>query len=111
MLDNASRYAADAPVTVRARAAPHQVLLRIGDRGPGIAREDLERVFEAFHSPGDGSGTGLGLGGEVRIPAGASAWAKVAQDVGFASPDEDIAAPAQPIAAAVTNEPQPGGKE
>jgi two-component system sensor histidine kinase KdpD len=61
VLDNASRYAADEPVTVRARAAPHQVLLRIGDRGPGIAREDLERVFEAFHSPGDGSGTGLGL--------------------------------------------------
>lgn len=50
-------------------------------------------------------------GGEVRIPAGASAWAKVAEDIGFASPDEAIAAPSQPIAAAVTNEPQPGGKE
>jgi two-component system sensor histidine kinase KdpD len=61
VLDNASRYAGTEPVTVRARAAPNQVLLRIGDHGPGIAREDLERVFEAFHSLGDGSGTGLGL--------------------------------------------------
>jgi two-component system sensor histidine kinase KdpD len=61
VLDNATRYSGDEPVTVRARAAPNQLLLRIGDRGPGIAREELERVFEPFHSPGDGSGTGLGL--------------------------------------------------
>ena len=27
----------------------------------GRPREDLERIFEAFHSLGDGSGTGLGL--------------------------------------------------
>ncbi len=46
---------------MRARAAPNQLLLRIGDRGPGIAREELERIFEPFHSPGDGSGDRLGL--------------------------------------------------
>ena len=61
VLDNAARYSAGEPVTVRVRAAPNQLLLRIGDRGPGIAREELERIFEPFHSPGDGSGTGLGL--------------------------------------------------
>jgi two-component system sensor histidine kinase KdpD len=61
VLDNAARYAANEAVTVRARAAPKQVLLRIGDRGPGIAREELERVFEPFHLGDEGTGTGLGL--------------------------------------------------
>jgi two-component system sensor histidine kinase KdpD len=61
VLENAGRYSAGEPVTVRARAAPNQLLLRVGDRGPGVAREDLERIFEPFHSPGEGSGTGLGL--------------------------------------------------
>ncbi len=61
VLENAARYSAGAPVTVRARAAPNQLLLRVGDRGPGIPREDLDRIFEPFHSPGEGSGTGLGL--------------------------------------------------
>jgi two-component system, OmpR family, sensor histidine kinase KdpD len=61
VLDNAGRYARDAPVTIRARSAPKQVLVRIGDRGPGIAREELERVFEPFHISEEGAGTGLGL--------------------------------------------------
>ena len=61
VLDNAARYSAAEPVSVRARAAPNQLLLRVIDHGPGVAREDLERIFEAFHSLGDGSGTGLGL--------------------------------------------------
>ena len=61
VLDNAGRYAGSDPVTVRARAAGGRLLLRIGDRGPGIAREELERIFEPFHSPGEGGGTGLGL--------------------------------------------------
>ncbi|MDP9227513.1 MAG: ATP-binding protein, partial [Actinomycetota bacterium] len=61
VLDNAGRYAGGEPVTVRARNSGRQLLLRIGDRGPGIAREELERIFEPFHSAGEHSGTGLGL--------------------------------------------------
>jgi two-component system sensor histidine kinase KdpD len=61
VLDNAGRYAGGEPVTVRARNSGPQLLLRIGDRGPGIAREELERIFEPFHSAGEHSGTGLGL--------------------------------------------------
>ena len=61
VLDNARRYAAGEAVTVRARSAGRQLLLRIGDRGPGVAREKLERIFEPFHSAGEHSGTGLGL--------------------------------------------------
>jgi two-component system, OmpR family, sensor histidine kinase KdpD len=61
VLDNARRYAAGEPVTVRARNSGRQLLLRIGDRGPGVAREKLERIFEPFQSAGEHSGTGLGL--------------------------------------------------
>jgi two-component system, OmpR family, sensor histidine kinase KdpD len=61
VLDNASRYAGGEPVSIRARGTGRQVLLRIGDRGPGIAREKLERVFEPFHGVGEHSGSGLGL--------------------------------------------------
>ena len=61
VLDNAARYAGDEPVSVRARGTEKQLLLRIGDRGPGIAREKLERVFEPFHGSGEHAGSGLGL--------------------------------------------------
>ena len=48
-------------MTVRARNSGRRLMLRIGDRGPGVAREELERIFEPFHSAGEHSGTGLGL--------------------------------------------------
>ncbi len=61
VLDNASRYAGSDPVTIRARGTEKQLLLRVGDRGPGIAREKLERIFEPFHGTGEHAGSGLGL--------------------------------------------------
>jgi two-component system, OmpR family, sensor histidine kinase KdpD len=61
VLDNASRYAGANPVSIRARGTEKQLLLRIGDHGPGIAREKLERIFEPFHGSGEHSGSGLGL--------------------------------------------------
>jgi two-component system, OmpR family, sensor histidine kinase KdpD len=61
VLENAARYAGGEPVSVRVRQAPQGILVRVGDRGPGIAREQLERVFEPFESSGDRAGTGLGL--------------------------------------------------
>ena len=63
VLENAARFAGEEPVAIRARATDRQILIRISDRGPGIAREDLERVFEPFHriSGEDGPGSGLGL--------------------------------------------------
>ena len=63
VLENAARFAGDEPVAVRARATDNQILVRISDHGPGIARPDLERVFEPFHqiSDEDGAGSGLGL--------------------------------------------------
>jgi two-component system sensor histidine kinase KdpD len=61
VLENAANHAAGAPVTVRAHASGPRILIRITDRGPGVAREELERIFEPFHGVGEHAGTGLGL--------------------------------------------------
>ena len=65
VLDNSTRFAGDDPVAVRAHAVGGWLVLRISDRGPGIAREELERIFEPFHrareQPPRGSGLGLAI--------------------------------------------------
>jgi hypothetical protein len=69
LLENAMKYSpADTPVHLRSCAEPGWARIEIVDRGPGIAPEHLERVFERFYradsarTPGvDPGGTGLGL--------------------------------------------------
>jgi two-component system sensor histidine kinase KdpD len=62
VLDNAVRYAGQEPVTVSADLIGNQIAIRIADRGPGIPRAELDRIFEPFHTGDqDSRGTGLGL--------------------------------------------------
>jgi two-component system sensor histidine kinase KdpD len=66
LLENAARYGGEHPIAVRARAVGHRLLIRVVDRGRGIERRELERVFEPFYRApevrGDGHvGSGLGL--------------------------------------------------
>jgi two-component system sensor histidine kinase KdpD len=65
LLDNARKYAGDAPVTVYARSDGGDVTISVSDQGKGIPEADLERIFEKFYrrAKGDGrqAGTGLGL--------------------------------------------------
>ena len=63
LVANAARHGRDPWVEVEARA--DEVLMRVGDNGPGIPPEDLPRVTEPFFR-GDrtrtaGGGSGLGL--------------------------------------------------
>jgi PAS domain S-box-containing protein len=65
LIDNAIKYSSsELPIEVGLETAAREVRLTVADRGPGIAPEDGERVFEKFyrapaatHQPG----TGLGL--------------------------------------------------
>jgi signal transduction histidine kinase len=84
LLDNALRHTprgGSVEVTVSSSAGLVRIAVR--DSGPGLAPEDLERVFERFYSSAGEQGTGLGLpiaraiarahGGELRAssPGGA----------------------------------------
>ncbi|MCW3005395.1 MAG: hypothetical protein JWP17_21, partial [Solirubrobacterales bacterium] len=62
LLENAIRHGGDQPISVRARALHNRVVVRIVDRGPGIARAEQERIFEAFHRAEGAVPEGAGLG-------------------------------------------------
>jgi two-component system sensor histidine kinase KdpD len=69
LLENAGRYGAGEPVSVRVRASAGRVLISVTDRGPGIDPAEQERIFEPFYQarpPSDAAssarvGSGLGL--------------------------------------------------
>jgi two-component system sensor histidine kinase PilS (NtrC family) len=63
LCDNVIRHAGgEAPIEIRyGRLSPgSRPYLEVADRGPGVAAENVERIFEPFFSSGHG-GTGLGL--------------------------------------------------
>ena len=79
LVENALRYGAGRPVSVRARVSGGRILMRVVDQGPGIPLAEQERIFAPFYrAPGAaGHGSGLGLaivrglleanGGHVRV--------------------------------------------
>jgi len=65
LLENAIRYTpAASPIDISVVAREEEVTVEIADRGPGVAEDQEEQVFEKFHRgglvTGDG-GVGLGL--------------------------------------------------
>jgi PAS domain S-box-containing protein len=67
LLSNAVKYSPDgSPVEIRARLDDGFVLTTVGDRGPGVAPADRERIFDKLTRTGDHltrpqQGIGLGL--------------------------------------------------
>jgi two-component system phosphate regulon sensor histidine kinase PhoR len=67
LLDNAFKYSpAGSTVRLAARAAEGELLIEVGDEGPGIPAGHLERIFERFYRVDrarsrETGGTGLGL--------------------------------------------------
>ncbi len=67
VMRNCHRHAgADCKVSVSAATAGGVVTLAIGDNGPGVATEELAKLFEPFYRPDksrtrDTGGTGLGM--------------------------------------------------
>jgi len=65
ILDNAIKYSPEAaPIEIDARVNAGQLEIRVLDRGKGIPKQELERVFDKFFRvaiPGAPKGAGLGL--------------------------------------------------
>ncbi len=66
LLENAKRYGGQDPgIVLSLEDGPQGVLIRISDQGPGVPRDQCERIFEPFYRmPGHAEhagGVGLGL--------------------------------------------------
>ena len=54
----------NSPLEILASLDTDHLVLEVLDRGPGVAQQDLERMFDKFYRlpvPESASGTGLGL--------------------------------------------------
>jgi two-component system, OmpR family, sensor histidine kinase MprB len=89
LLDNAAKWSPPGG-TVRVQMRPidqWSVLLEVADAGPGIAEQDLPRVFDRFYrAPGartmSGSGLGLSIVRQVAVRHGGAVWAGRAPEGG-----------------------------
>ncbi len=66
LLDNAAKYGEGSPIRIAVETANESISVKVADGGPGIAEDDLKRIFERFYrSRRDnvirGSGIGLSL--------------------------------------------------
>ena len=65
LLENAAKYTpTGTPIDIRARVSDEGLKVTFGDRGPGVAPADRQRIFEKFcrlKTTGVRGGAGLGL--------------------------------------------------
>ncbi len=64
LVTNAIRYAPHCPLFVKLSSSDGRAILEVCDQGPGIAPEDLDKIFNRYarsRSFGERSGLGLGL--------------------------------------------------
>jgi signal transduction histidine kinase len=72
LIDNAVRMGAST-LWLSVDCDGKEVIVQVGDDGPGVAKEDRERIFDPFftHRPhGDGTGLGLFLSRQMVEEAG-----------------------------------------
>jgi two-component system sensor histidine kinase KdpD len=63
LIENALKFSPPrVPVHVRITATRKEAIVRVVDQGPGLAPEELERVFEPFYRRDGDSRSGAGLG-------------------------------------------------
>jgi PAS domain S-box-containing protein len=83
LVSNALRYCDEGSVRVRTKRLEGKILVEVEDTGPGIAKESLNHIFDAFVQLSTGSqrrtgGTGLGLAISKKIVElhGGRIWAE-----------------------------------
>jgi two-component system sensor histidine kinase KdpD len=80
LVENALKFASpEAPIGIQVRAEAGELLIQVRDRGPGVAPEDLERIFEPFEQgdgPAAGSGLGLAIASGFAQANGGRVWAE-----------------------------------
>jgi K+-sensing histidine kinase KdpD len=78
LLENALKFSSPTdPVEVSTVAEPGRIVVRVRDRGPGIAEADRERIFDAFErgeSVARGSGLGLAIARGFAEANGGRVW-------------------------------------
>ncbi len=64
LLENAAKYTPEgSPIEISGRHERSEIVLEVGDRGPGIPEALIDKVFEKFYRlPREGGGAGAGLG-------------------------------------------------
>jgi two-component system sensor histidine kinase PilS (NtrC family) len=78
LVENALRHGgsddAGEPIEIRCGRMPgsSRPYLEVADRGPGVAPENVDRIFEPFYSGGRGTGLGLFLARELALANGAT---------------------------------------
>jgi K+-sensing histidine kinase KdpD len=89
LLENALKFSSPSdPVDVRVEAEPGRVLVRVLDRGPGIAEGDRERIFDPFErgtNAGPGSGLGLAIARGFAEANGSRVWVEPGTPTGGAT--------------------------
>lgn len=86
VLENAATYSPpDAPIDVTAHAVDGHIVIAVADRGIGVPRHDLGRIFEKFYRPAreerlqhrrDGTGLGLAIARGIVEAHGGRIWAE-----------------------------------
>lgn len=89
LLNNAHAYSAPGePISLKAEARPAEVWVVVTDRGAGIAREEIERLFEPFYrgqdSPPGGAGLGLAISEAIVRAHHGRIWAESKEGHGSA---------------------------
>jgi two-component system OmpR family sensor kinase/two-component system sensor histidine kinase BaeS len=61
LLSNALCYAAGGPITISVVTDNDHLSISVADQGPGIAAEELQKIFDRFYKGSASRGSGLGL--------------------------------------------------
>jgi two-component system sensor histidine kinase KdpD len=88
LIENAIEYSPpDTPIEIAASVVGTDVLVSVGDRGPGIVTTDIQKVFETFYRgeksrQDSGSGLGLSVSQSILKSHGGKIWAENRVDGG-----------------------------